>query len=56
MQGDEEPKAEDEGDHDHPRVGVDQLLDLWGEEADAGDQGGQAQLEGQEAIHLAEET
>ena len=34
------------------RVGVDQLLDLRGEEADAGDQGGQAELEGQQAVHI----
>ena len=44
MEGDEKNEAEDEGNHDEPRVAVDQALDGRIEEANAGYQSCHGQL------------
>ncbi len=56
MQRHEQAQGQEECHHDEPRVGVDGLLQHGCEHAHAGDQGGQAQLHGQQAVHLAEEA
>jgi len=45
VEGDEKNEAEDECNHDEPRIVVDQTLDGRIEEANAGNQSGHGQLD-----------